>query len=183
MNASNFFRHTHFRRAALASAVVVGALGAASSFAADATSNSTATVLTPITIETAQHLTFGSFAASGTPGTVTVATNGDRSFTGGALNSTVNGASTAAHFTVTGEGESNYSISWSENNTLTSGENSMALTLISALTPSAATSGEVTSGTLSAGTQTIYLGGTLTVSASQAAGSYAGDVTATVEYN
>ncbi|WP_417545415.1 DUF4402 domain-containing protein [Marinobacter sp.] len=184
MNASTLFRNKNFRHAALASTVVVGLFGASHSFAASATTTSTATVIAPIAITKAADLLFGSFAP-GAGGTVTVATNGSRTATGAIL-STVGTTPTAARFDVTGEGSSTYSIAWGGVTVLTEtvgGVETMALTRISDLTGAGATTGEVTSGTLTAGAQSIYLGGELTVGATQAAGTYTGDVTVTVEYN
>jgi spore coat protein U-like protein len=59
----------------------------------------------------------------------------------------------------------------------------MSMTKFSDFTGANATAGIATSGTLNGGTQSIYVGGTLNVSASQAAGEYTGQITVTVEYN
>lgn len=59
----------------------------------------------------------------------------------------------------------------------------MALAITSDLTGGNVTTGTVTAGTLTAGAQSIYVGGTLSVASAQAVGTYAGTVTATVEYN
>lgn len=60
----------------------------------------------------------------------------------------------------------------------------MALTKTSDLTGADVTTGNVANGTLTVGgTQSIYVGGMLSVAAAQAAGVYTGDVTVTVEYN
>lgn len=184
MNASIFSRN-NFRYAALASVIAMGTFGASNSFAAGASTTSTATVITPIAITKAADLAFGSFAR-GAGGTVTVSTSGARTASGTIL-STVGGTPTAARFDVTGEGASTYSITWSGDTQLVTDDGganeTMALARISDLTAGGATSGAVTSGTLSAGAQSIYLGGTLTVGAAQVAGAYTGTVTATVEYN
>ncbi|MCK2149276.1 DUF4402 domain-containing protein [Marinobacter alexandrii] len=154
-------------------------------FAASATTTSTATVITPIAITKAADLVFGDFAA-GAGGDVTVATNGARTATGAIL-STAGATPTAAKFDVTGNANSTYSISTSAAASLSDSAttpNTMALTVFSDLTGGGATTGAASSGTLSAGgTQSVYLGGTLTVGATQVAGTYTGDVTITVEYN
>ncbi|MBL3555310.1 MULTISPECIES: DUF4402 domain-containing protein [Marinobacter] len=184
MNSSIFFNKS-IRRVALASVAMLGAFGASHSLAAGASTTSTATVITPITITNVADLVFGSFA-KGAGGSVTVSTSGARTATGAIL-STVGATPTAAKFDVTGDGASTYSITWSGDTALTTGAGgageTMALARISDLTGGGATTGEVTSGTLTAGAQSIYLGGTLTVDAAQVAGAYTGTVTATVEYN
>lgn len=171
---------------ALVSAFALGSIGfGVNSYAAGASTTSTATVITPIAITKAVDLEFGSFAR-GAGGTVTVSTSGARTASGTILSGVTN-APSAAKFDVTGDGVSTYSITWSGDTALTTGAGgageTMALARISDLTAGNATSGEVTSGTLTAGAQSIYLGGTLTVGATQVAGAYTGSVTATVEYN
>ncbi len=182
MNKSILF-HNSFRRITLASVVALGALGASNGFAADATTTSTATVITPIAITKSADLVFGSFAR-GAGGSVTISTSGARTASGTIL-STVGNTPSAAKFDVTGDGASTYSITWSGDTVLTDSVSTETMTLarISDLTAGNATTGEVTSGTLTSGAQSIYLGGTLTVGAAQAAGAYTGSVTATVEYN
>jgi hypothetical protein len=183
MNAAIFSR-TNFRRAALASVVALGAFGASNGFAAAETTTATATVIEPIAITKAADLVFGKFAP-GAGGTVTVSTSGARTADGTIL-SAVGSSPTAAQFDVTGDNDATYSISWSGDIELEDAVSleTMALSNTSDLTAGNTTSGEVATGTLSAsGAQSIYLGGTLTVGAAQAAGDYAGDVTVTVEYN
>ena len=185
MNSSIFFNRT-FRFAALASVVALGALGASNSFAAKAaSSNSSATVIVPIAITKSADLIFGKFAPND-GGEVTVATDGARTTTGPILSGS--GATpTAAQFDVTGDNDSTYGITWSGVAVLTgddTGTSTMALSRISALSADGATTGVVGTGTLgTGGAQSIYLGGTLAVGASQADGNYIGDVTATVEFN
>lgn len=183
MNAAIFSRN-NVRRAALASVVALGAFGASNGFAATETTTATATVIEPIAITKTAELVFGKFAP-GAGGTVTVSTSGTRTASGAIL-STIGSTPTAAKFDVTGDADATYSIDWSVASLLTDPGSSetMTLTKISDLDASGAVTGEVGSGTLSAGgAQSIYLGGTLTVGAAQAAGDYAGDVTVTVEYN
>jgi hypothetical protein len=184
MDSSIFFNRT-FRFAALASVVALGAFGASNSFAAKAAaSNSSATVIVPIAITKSADLVFGKFAPGG-GGEVTVATDGARTATGPILS--ISGSTpTAAKFNVTGDKNSTYGITWGGAAVPTDSVSSetMALSKISDLTASGATTGEVSSGTLNgSGAQTIYLGGELTVTSGQADGTYTGDVTATVEYN
>lgn len=184
MNSSIFFNKI-FRRVALVSAVSLGVLGASNSFAVDATTQSSATVIVPIAITKSADLVFGKFAP-GAGGSVTIATNGNRTASGTILSS-VGPTPTAAKFDVTGDNSATYSITWSGATSLThatEATQTMTLARISDLAGTGTTTGEVTSGTLSStGAQSIYMGGQLTVGASQAAGTYNGDVTVTVEYN
>jgi len=184
LNSSIFFNKS-FRFAALASVVALGAFGVSSSFAADATSSSDATVIEPIAITKSAELVFGRFTNGG-GGTVTVATNNARTADGPILSS-IGSTPTAAQFDVTGDNNATYGITWGTATVLTDADSSetMALARISALSATAeTTAGDVSSGTLSdTGEQSIYLGGILTVGASQAEGNYKGDVTATAEYN
>lgn len=153
--------------------------------AAQATATAGGTVVTPIAITTMAQLAFGNFAAAA-GGTITVSTSGTRSVSG-VVGMSGGPATTAAKFDITGEPGSTYTITHSGSTVLTNtggaGE-TMALAKFSDLTGADATSGEATSGTLSAGgTQSLYVGGTLTVAANQVPGVYAGNVVATVEYN
>lgn len=165
-----------FRLAALALAVA----GAGSAIAATAVATSTSVVVAPIAIAKATDLSFGSFAAGATAGTVTISPNGNRGVSGGVVGAP--GATTAAQFDVTGNSGNTYSISVTGTQ-LSSGADTMSFTPVSDLTASAITSGTVTAGSLVGGAQSIYVGGVLAVNANQAAGTYTGSVSATVEYN
>lgn len=157
------------------------ALAGAGAHAAQATASASGTVVTPISITVATQLAFGSFAP-GTGGTVTVSTSGARTATGALLMSSSTG--TAARFNITGEANTTYSITHSGTTELVSGASSMSLTKASDLTAANTTSGNVNAGLLDGtGNQSLYVGGTLAVSAAQAPGVYTGTVIATVEYN
>lgn len=176
--------------AALASVVVLASAGVVgNAYAASATSTATSTVIAPIGITAPAVLSFGKFAP-GAGGSVTISNSGARTGTGVILSST-SSTQTAARFDVTGEGSTTYAITPSGVTALTgiSGAaltlpSTMALAKTSDLTGANVTTGNVTAGTLAAGgTQSIYVGGTLTVGAAQPAGTYTGNVTVTVEYN
>ena len=176
--------------AALASVVLLGSAGVVSNaYAASATSTATSTVIAPIGITAPVVLSFGKFAP-GAGGSVTISNSGARTGTGVILSST-SSTQTAARFDVTGEASTTYAITPSGVTALT-GISGAALTLPSTMalaktsdpTGANVTTGTVAAGTLSAGgTQSIYVGGTLTVGAAQPAGVYTGAVTVTVEYN
>lgn len=175
------FSKKDFGKLALASAVVVGTFAASPSFAAavsdDATS--TATVVAPIAITKAQDMSFGEFSA-GTGGTVVLTTAGAASETGDVV--LTGGTATAAQFTVTGQTDASFSISVTDDE-LTHTDTTTTMTLATAHDLDATSSDSPVSGTLALGTQTIYVGGTLTVAADQLPGVYSGTVTATVNYN
>jgi spore coat protein U-like protein len=180
----SFIFFNKFIFAALASAVALWVFGASSSFAAGATSRSSATVIAPIVITHVTDLNFGEFAPGG-GGNVTVATDGARTASGPIL-SFAGSTPAAAKFDVTGNNSATYGITWSGAATLTDSVSSeaMAMSKISDLNAAGVTTGEVTSGELSAGgAQSIYLGGELSVTSGQSSGTYIGDVTVTVEYN
>ena len=172
---------------------LVLALGAAwmsaGAMAADnASATASATVLTPISVAVATDLSFGNFAPTSTAGTVIISTSGGRTGTNVFLSPTNTIALSAAKFDVTGTGTSTYSIDYTGSSaTLASTgtpADSMAYAMCSALTNANSCSSTVTSGTLTAGAQSIYVGGTLTVAANQAAHTdYAGTIKVTVAYN
>ncbi len=185
MNSSTFIRK-NFRRTALASIVALGAFGASNSFAADATTSATGTVIVPIAITKSADLVFGKFAPGTALGTVMVTTDGNRTASGDVILSSVDSSPTAAQFDVTGDGAATYSISWPLTSELTNTggtSETMALERISSFTADGATTGDISTGTLTDGTQSFYLGGILDVAGAQAAGTYTGDVSVTVEYN
>ena len=152
-------------------------------FAADATATSSigATVVTPIAISKTADLNFGSFAADANEaGTVVVAANGTRTFTGGADNiSTTNGTLAAASFTVTGEGAATFSIALPGSVNVTHTDTTTTMSVGTFV------SNPATTGTLSSGTATVTVGATLTVAAGQLAGVYAhaAGLPVTVAYN
>ena len=168
-------------RTSLKLAIAAAAVAfAPAAFGANTSATSTGTVITPIAIAKAADLAFGSFAAV-TGGTVTVSTSGARTVSGAVL--AMSGTPAAAKFDVSGESGATYSISVVADPTLVSGPNSMAFAVASDLSGANTTTGTVATGTLTGGVQSIFVGGTLTVASAQAAGTYSGNIVATVEYN
>ena len=160
-------------RRGLRTAIAIAAMTlSAGAYAASTTGTASATVIVPMTISAGTALNFGTFAANSTGGTVVITTGGARSATGSvALSSTTPGV--AGSFNVTGNAASTLAITGPGVFNVTSGANTMAVSL----------SGLATTGTLSGGTATILVPGTLTVGANQASGSYSGTYTMAVEYN
>ena len=167
-------------RLALLALAVAGTGGA---IAATTNATATGTVDAPLQIAKSADLVFGNFAASASSGSVTITPAGARSVAGGVT--AINGvATTAAKFDVTGQSGFGYSISL-VGGTLSAngGANTMTFTPVGDLTASSITSSTLSASTLTGGAQSIFVGGVLSVGANQAAGDYAGIVTATVDYN
>lgn len=158
------------RFSVLAALLAVAGTFSTASMGATATGTANATVLTPIAIAAGTALNFGTFAGN-TAGTVVVSTAGARSATGGVVLAT-GGTVGAGTFTVTGTGSATFAVTYPPSFNVTSGSDTMAVVVNGAAT-----------GTLSGGTVSLPVGGTLTVGAAQAAGSYTGTYTMTVEYN
>jgi hypothetical protein len=123
----------------------------------------------PFRIATQQGLAFGSFAA-GTGGSVTVSPGGARSRSGGVALLSAD-AGHAAIFNVTGNNNTTYTITLPAQAVLT--EATGHTMTISSFTSSPSDS-TASSGLLIGGSQLLYVGGTLSVGASQATGSYSG---------
>lgn len=154
-----------------AAALVLAAFGVSgSAFAASVNGTANATVLTPIAIAAGNTLEFGSFAGNGA-GTVVVSEAGARTATGSVL-LIPGGTIRQGTFTVTGTGNATFAVTYPGSVNLSNGTETMALQVAGAAT-----------GTLASGTATVNVGGTLTVAAAQAAGSYTGTYSMTVEYN
>lgn len=166
---------------ALVSVAVLGVLGTPGVFAAavNDTATTSATVVTPIAIVDAQNLDFGEFAA-GTGGTVVLTTGGAASPTGDVVLTSGTGA--AAQFTVTGQADASFSIGVADDN-LTHSDEVTTMALVTTHDLDGVSENNPASGTLTLGTQTLYVGGTLTVGNAQTVGVYLGTITATVNYN
>lgn len=148
-----------------------------SSAARAATSSSAigATILTPITLSNTAGLEFGEIGISASAGTVAVSTAGVRTSTGGV---TLAGlvSPTGASFHVVGAPGSTYTVTLPTSAAIVLGAGAMTLDTF--------VSSPHTTGTLSgAGADTLVVGATLHVGASQAAGHYAGSFAVTIAYD
>jgi len=163
---------------ALVGAAIVAAVaftGAANAQSASATFSANARIVTPISIAKTADMNFGDVVPSGSAGTVVLTTAGSRSTTGG-VNLGNGFGVTQATFTVSGQGSSTYAITLPGSANITSGANTMSVGTF--------TSNPLGTGTLSAGgSDTLNLGATLSVGASQATGTYTGSFSVTVVYN
>ena len=145
--------------------------------------NAGANIITPIGITNdGTELQFGDLIATSTEYTVTIETDGQRSYEGDAAFFTTTGYSTA-NFTVTGEAGAAFKITLPTDGTvsLTGTGAAMPLTAFaSSIGLSSSLSG--TAGSYSAGNKTFSVGATLTVGAYQTAGEYIGTFAVTVAY-
>jgi hypothetical protein len=165
-------------------AILMLAFGVSTFAQVTATATVAATIISPIAITKNVDMNFGNLAVGTGGGTVVLATDGSRSVTGDVTLPANTGSPTAAAFTVTGAAAFTYSIGITGTPvTIRSGVNSMQVNtfITNPLTP----------GTLPGfGPPNLLVGATLTVGASQAAGSYSsenaggsGPFTVTVNYN
>ncbi len=165
----------------IATAVIAICFSNGSFAQATATAAANATIITPITIVKNVNMDFGNVAVSASlAGTVVLAPAGTRT-TGGAGGVTLPveaGTVAGADFTVSGQGSYTYAITLPSTCTISSGSNTMT---INAFTSTPSTTGTLSSG----GTQDLKVGGTLNVTAAQAAGTYTNStgVPVTVNYN
>ena len=142
-----------------------------------ATATATATIITPIAISNTVNMNFGNIAVNATIGTVVLTPAGARSVTGGCTLPTPTGTVSAASFTVSGLSGATYSITLPAAAT--------TITAVTSMTVDTWTSLPTPTGTLTGGSETLTVGATLHVGASQAAGVYtsATPFSVTVNYN
>ena len=134
----------------------------------------------PISITKNTDMNFGTIAAS-SGGTVLLSASGSRTPSGGIILPSFTGTVSAAQFTVTGMPGNTYGITLPTTNFILSesgtGHATMVVNCFTSI-PSA-------TGVLTTGTQTVFVGATLNVGASQIAGSYTNAIgfEVTVNYN
>ena len=139
-----------------------------------------ATILTPIAIAKNTDLSFGNVIASASAGTVIYTPQGSRTATLGASLHSMAGSPSVAKFTVTGSAGFSFSVSVPANVTLsTSGSSPETMNVAIQKDFSAS---ETLDGS---GSKVLLVGGTLSVAAGQAAGTYTNttDLKVTVNYN
>ena len=148
---------------------------------ATASARASATILRPITITKATDMNFGKIVPGIAAGTVVLSPTGDRTTVGGVtiMTTQTGTVAAAASFTVEGEGAATYSVTLPSSVSLTGNGTAMTVATFTSTPGDGALSGNAGA----VGTQTLLVGGTLAVGASQAAGSYSGDFDVTVAYN
>jgi Domain of unknown function (DUF4402) len=166
----------------LAAAIML-AVSSSASAQVTKTATATANIVTPISLNKTFDMNFGNVAVSSTAGTVVLpaaAGAPSRTLTGGVTLPTINGTVTAAAFAVGGEPSYTYAITIpSTDLTITNGASNTMI--VNAFVCSLGATGTL-DGT---GAQTLYIGATLNVGASQASGSYVSGTpfSVTVNYN
>lgn len=158
------------KAAVVGAALATAGFGASAAHAADATAEARARVLTQVTIARTAHLDFGSLVADADGGSVVLTAAGGRTCTG----LTCAGTPVAGAFNVTGTAGQVVVVSTPAAITLAGPTGSTPM-------PVSFTTGNATL-TLAAGANALTVGGTLTVNANQAEGSYVGTFTQTVNY-
>lgn len=161
-----------FLKAAAAVAVVAAGFASTGAMAATGSANATAEILAAVAINNPVDLRFGQVAppnsGSGTVG-VAALTGSTAVCGGGAV---CGGTSGPGSFDINGSGGLNVAVSLpSTSVTINSGANSMSVTGLS-----------LSSALLFGGVGTVFVGGTLTVPAGQAAGVYSGTFNVDANY-
>jgi hypothetical protein len=151
--------------AVMAAALYAGQARAANSVSAGASVE----IAAPISITQTTALAFGNIGPSVDAGTVTISLAGAQSVTGGVT--ALGGTVAAGAFSVTGASGATYSVTVPGTVSLTGPGTAMTATLTND-----------GGGSLTGGTDTFNIGGTLSIGASQAAGSYSGTYTVSVNY-
>lgn len=162
--------------AVLIGAVVYGAPARAQLSSATTSSSVTATVVPAITLTKNVDMDFAKVVSGASGGTVVLSTAGARSATGGATLANGTGAA-AASFTVGGDPSATYTITLPASVVINDGgSNNMT---VNTFTSNPSGTGALSGG----GSQTLSVGATLQIGASQPSGTYTGTFNVTVAYN
>lgn len=142
------------------------------------TASATTTIIQGMSVTNTSSLRFGAMIPGALGGTSTVAPNGSRSATGTiTLLTSSSFPSSAASFNLLGAPNLAYTITLPTSVILTRQGGSDTI-LLAAFTSSPAASGSLSS----TGSGTLSVGGTITITGSQAAGLYSGSFTVTLAY-
>jgi hypothetical protein len=142
-----------------------------------ATATATATIVKPISIGKNVDMNFGNIASNGSVGTVVMGTDGAR-IAGAGVTIPAGSLSTAAKFTVTGEGAYTYDLTLPSTITISNSDLIPADMVVNGFTSNSTKK-------LTGGTEVFFVGATLNLGASQAAGIYTNSTgfDVTVNYN
>ncbi len=156
---------------ALATAIVVAAMGSNAAFAASKTGTATVEIVTPVVLSNVAQLNLGLVAATATAGTVTIPVSANTQSCSGVV---CLGGSSRGSFQVTAAANNAViDLSADASTTLTGPGANMALGLF--LSKNSITFN-------SASLETVYVGGALDVAANQVAGTYTGSYNVTANY-
>lgn len=178
-------RGIEMKKLLASAAIAAGLLAGGSAFAqtaantSSATASGSVTIVRPLTITKNSDLAFGRIVRprTGGTGTVTLANTGNSVV---AASGAVALASTTsrAQFTVDGEGGQSVTTSIPATVTLTSGTNTIPVTLLPDFGSTVTLSGALAA----AGSATLNVGGSFSLPDTQASGAYTGNFTVTVTY-
>ncbi len=160
--------------------VVVATENVSAQNEATATAQTSATIITPISLVKNVDLTFGNIVRSSTAGKVEITPSGDRSFSGGASAfGTSDGNPAAAQFAVSGEIGALYSVQLpNEDVTLTlDGGGATMIIEHGSFKHNAGDSPNIEEG------ESFNVGATLSVKDNQTVGAYSGSFSVTIVYN
>lgn len=162
----------------LAIAVVMLAfVGTVQAQTATATSNAAAVIIAPLSITNTAGLHFGTIMRSAALGTVSIATDGTRTSTGGVTLSALAPLHSVATFDLEGESGNDVVITLPASTTISNGTQTM---LVDNFVSNPDDANPVTLG----GTPTVLsVGATLNVAANQASGTYTGTFDVSINYN
>lgn len=147
---------------------------------AAATAQASTTIIQALTISKTSDLNFGSIVRpSGTASTITVSSAGVRSVSGGTGALAGAAGVSAAGFLIQGEGGQQFSITVPTTFKMTSGTDSLKVTLSSSTTGTAMLSGSLGS----SGSLILGVGGYFKLTKTQATGAYTGSFQVTVAYD
>lgn len=171
-------RYTGWRAGLVGLGCSVLATPVLAQFTANGSVNSSANVVRILSVASTTELSFGTFAAGGTAGTVVMSATGNRSATGGVTLVSSSGGSQGG-VSLTGTPSTSYSVSFPSSVTLTAIGGTATMNLGSFTTTLTGGQGILNSG----GSGSFGIGGTLSVSANQPIATYGGSFTVTLSYN
>ena len=162
----------------LSGSSLLASTSAFAQFTASGTVNSSAVLVRTLSVSSTTPLDFGTFAPGATPGTVVMSAAGTRSATGGVTLVTSSAGSPSA-ISLTGTLSTTYTVSLPSSVLLTANTGNATMTLNSFTTTLTGLQGTLST----AGIGAFSIGGTLSVSGSQAIATYTGTFTFTLNYN
>lgn len=171
--------------AALTASICAAGTAAYAQSSDSETTQASVTIFRPISLTKHTDLAFGTVVRPATgQGTVIVATDGQRSVSGGVVGLTVGPSATfqAATFTVAGEGGQTFAITVNNSMIMTRNQGSETITVtLQRSAVSGLLSGSL--GDAGNGTASFSVGGQIAVASNTASGSYSGTFNVQVEYN